>query len=223
MANLIENIDLSNLILSIVSYVIDRGGYVTKTKLIKFLYLIDVEYYRKNRIKLTDFDWIFYKFGPYTNQFEDVYSNLSRGDINIERKVGNEYDADIISTPIKYDLNEVVTDPSTSLMIKKILNRWAKERLSKLLDFVYFETEPMENARKLERLDFTTILPETDEVFYLKKSKIKPKKLKQLRQKLKDQISNSNKGIPASEFFSSSNYNSNYIDDILKMDSGEIT
>ena len=50
MANSIENIDLSNLILSIVSYVKDRGGYVTKTKLIKFLYLIDVEYYRKNRL-----------------------------------------------------------------------------------------------------------------------------------------------------------------------------
>jgi hypothetical protein len=37
---------LTELITAIVSYVTERGGYITKTKLLKLLYLFDVEFYR---------------------------------------------------------------------------------------------------------------------------------------------------------------------------------
>ncbi len=37
---------LVKLIPAIISAVVERGGYVTKTKLLKLLYLFDVEYYR---------------------------------------------------------------------------------------------------------------------------------------------------------------------------------
>ncbi|MBD3338862.1 MAG: DUF4065 domain-containing protein [Candidatus Lokiarchaeota archaeon] len=222
MPNLSENINLPNLILSIVSYVRDRGGYVTKTKLIKFLYLIDVEYYRKNKLKLTNFDWIFYKFGPYTKQFEEIYSSLSQGDLKIDRKIGNDYDADIITSDLSLEIHEVINNPSTSLLIKKILNRWSQERLSKILDYVYFETEPMENAKKLQPLDFTTIMPELEEEFRLNKSKLKAKKLKSLRDKLKNQLDRSHQGIPLIELFPATNYGESYIEDIFKMNSGDI-
>ena len=40
------NPNLSELILAVVSYVTEHGGYITKTKLLKLLYLFDVEFYR---------------------------------------------------------------------------------------------------------------------------------------------------------------------------------
>ena len=41
------------------------GSYFTKTKLLKLLYLFDVEYYRIHRIIFfTGFSWKFYHLGP---------------------------------------------------------------------------------------------------------------------------------------------------------------
>jgi len=48
---------------AIVSYVEERGGYVTKTKLLKLLYIFDVEYFRARRQTYTGFAWKFYPRG----------------------------------------------------------------------------------------------------------------------------------------------------------------
>jgi len=214
--------DISKLILAIVSYVQSKGGYINKTKLVKFLYLIDLEFYRKHKKLLTGLNWIFYKFGPYSFQFEDIYSELAQGDLNIDKRTGFEYDADILSMKKNYELNELIPDPDISLLIRKTIAPWANEPLNKLLDYVYFETEPMENVKKRQPLDFSTVSPEEDEIFYLNKSNIKLKKLKKIRENLTTQLAKLDRGVPANTIFSTENYDQDYIEDILKMDSGEI-
>lgn len=46
------NPHLKNLIAAVVSYVTEHGGYITKTKLLKLLYLFDVEYYQFSPVKV---------------------------------------------------------------------------------------------------------------------------------------------------------------------------
>jgi hypothetical protein len=48
---------LKNLVKAILTRVRDKKGFCTKTKLILYLYLIDVEYYRRHGQTLTGWEW----------------------------------------------------------------------------------------------------------------------------------------------------------------------
>jgi hypothetical protein len=51
------------------------------------------------------------------------------------------------------DVAKLLLPVSTYLATRHIVERWATEPTRKLLDYVYFETEPMENPVRGERLD----------------------------------------------------------------------
>lgn len=49
---------------------------VGMVRITKLLYLLDVEYYRNNGSIFTGFNWIYYKYGPYTAEIEDEVAEL---------------------------------------------------------------------------------------------------------------------------------------------------
>ena len=44
-------------------------------------------------------------------------------------------------------------------LVRRLVNKWGDAPLNKLLDHVYFDTEPMENAKRYELLDFSGLVP----------------------------------------------------------------
>src|SRR6266849_3614938 len=64
------------LIVAIVTWVVDQESYVTKTKLLKLLYLFDVEYYRAHRQTFTGFSWKFFHLGPWAAEFDPTLDGL---------------------------------------------------------------------------------------------------------------------------------------------------
>src|SRR5882724_4327514 len=72
-----SNIDLVQAILSRAR---EREGYVTKTKLVKYLYLFDVEHFRRTGRTFTGFSWLFHLYGPWAREFEDLYSRMRSDD-----------------------------------------------------------------------------------------------------------------------------------------------
>jgi hypothetical protein len=56
---------ITDLISAVASYIAECGGAPTKTKVLKLLYLLDIEAFRKTQNTLTGFDWIFYLYGPW--------------------------------------------------------------------------------------------------------------------------------------------------------------
>ena len=56
---------IEKLMIAIVSWAVEQGSYITKTKLLKLLYLFDVEYYRVHRRTFTGFSWKFFHLGPW--------------------------------------------------------------------------------------------------------------------------------------------------------------
>src|SRR5712692_7346271 len=64
------------LVTAIVSYVTEHGGYVTKTKLLKLLYLFDVEFYRAHRKIFTGFQWKYFHLGPWAKEFGPILDEL---------------------------------------------------------------------------------------------------------------------------------------------------
>jgi hypothetical protein len=126
------------------------------TRLVKLLYLAEVEYYRRERQRLTDLDWKFYLYGPYPMSLKSVL-----GEPEIET---NEWKPGKSSKHIVRDEETFMrarADFKVETIIKSIVEDWSDADLNQLLDFVYFETEPMQNARRGDDLDFSTIQPLT--------------------------------------------------------------
>lgn len=154
MANL-----LSRLILHVADFVRDAGGDLPKTKLVKLLYLIDVEYYRHFRSTLAGASWFFYLYGPYAVEIESAIRDLAGYELeeteffSMGGKKGFAY-----KTFREDDLRDLLPLEQRQV-VYNTLRRWAVEDLNTILDYVYFETEPMKGVRFRENLDFPKIIP----------------------------------------------------------------
>ena len=49
---------------------------IGRVRLMKLLYLLDVEYHRHYGKKYTDLEWILYKYGPFAFEVESLYQKV---------------------------------------------------------------------------------------------------------------------------------------------------
>src|SRR5713101_4873865 len=78
------------LIVAIVTWVVDQESYVTKTKLLKLLYLFDVEYYRVHRQTFTGFSWKFFHLGPWAAEFDPTLDGLVTKTALVQQRSNSE-------------------------------------------------------------------------------------------------------------------------------------
>lgn len=122
------------------------------TRLTKLMYLAEVEYFRQKRDRLTDLKWIFYLFGPYPLALRTVL-----GEPEIET---NEWRTGKTSKYIVRDEDTFMrakADFDLEAIIGRVVKEWGDADLNQLLDYVYFETEPMQNAKRGDVLDFSAV------------------------------------------------------------------
>ena len=153
------------------------GVAPAKTKLLKLVYLAEVYYMRLKRERLTNQEWVFWKFGPYFREYNEVLA-----------------DATVFVPPAEVDdfyPVEVRDDYDTK---KPALNEFqaitralahAGDDLNQILDFVYFDTEPMMGAStRGESLNFESIMPE--EFYSVKKYAIDKRQGEEIIRKIRD-------------------------------------
>lgn len=147
---------LRDLIKYIVTEIQDSGGVVLRTRLVKILYLCDVENYRNSRATLTGLDWVRYNYGPFAFELQDIGKHMGIDILeeSVDFSSGRGFRVSVEESP---DPERFLT-PSQKLVIDRVLKRWGDENLDALLDYVYCDTEPMRNAQFLERLDFRKII-----------------------------------------------------------------
>jgi hypothetical protein len=152
-----DKVKFSNLLQNIIEILVKQHIGFGKTRLIKLAYLIELEYYRRNEERLTDADWIYYKFGPYPNNYKDY---IEHENITTEKIESQDDDFNFDKISLK-DFNGFQKLPDgIYLLANKIIHDYGKEELNKLLDYVYYDTEPMINVESRgEILDFNTVLP----------------------------------------------------------------
>jgi Protein of unknown function (DUF4065) len=124
------------------------------TRLTKLMYLAEVEYFRQKRERLTDLKWIFYLFGPYPLALKRVL-----GEPEIET---NEWRTGKTSRHIVREESAFMgakADFDLEALVDRIVREWGDADLNQLLDYVYFETEPMQNVKRGDLLDFATVAP----------------------------------------------------------------
>jgi hypothetical protein len=177
---------LQNLIKHIITRVSDEGAILGVTKLVKLLYLIDVEYYRRHRKLLTGLDWIFYHYGPYSLEIPDIICSL---DLDIPQEDVSIGDGRIVHQfkPVyKQEVDILEVMPTSDVMlVEKLIDKWALEDLNKLLSYVYFDTEPMQDAEVGQSLDFSKIpKPKLGRHFRENELKLTSEELAHLRTRL---------------------------------------
>ncbi len=153
---MIDKTFLEKLIIYIVVQLIDQEGMVSKIRIVKFLYLIDIEHYRMLGRTLTGLNWVCYKFGPYAFEIDTALQDIG---YHLEKE---EVLTSAGHTAFVYRASEVPDlegdiSYATQVMIDRIIARWAAEDTRVLLDHVYEDTEPMQGAMFGEKLDFSKI------------------------------------------------------------------
>jgi len=176
---------LTDLIAAVATTVRDCGGAPTKTKILKLLYLLDIESYRKSGATLTEFDWKFYRYGPWTAEYDEVLNSAVQGNkIYINAREFDE-GATFINPTEGIALSQVFPDLVQQLTAKKIIETWADRPTVELLDYVYFHTAPMRDAVRHQALDFSTLTKEEKLPHYAGiKSKADEKEIQQKRKEL---------------------------------------
>jgi hypothetical protein len=170
------------LALGILTRIREREGTANKTKLLKLLYLADIEQYRVSGETLTGFDWIFYLYGPWTNEYDSLLQQL-RAENAIELKpwTGGGIEGEQIIPSEEVRLERAISSTGVFLRARQLVDIWADSSVATLLDYVYFETEPMRDARKMERLDFTKVSKEPPRPYRRTNSGTDPKELRRLK------------------------------------------
>jgi hypothetical protein len=215
------NARLNELLIAIVFYVTEHGGYITKTKLLKLAYLLDVEFYRTHGRTFTGFNWKYYHLGPWTNEFDPLFDKLvSRGDL-IEHVVERpDFDAKYLRSGGAATLRAAFDSYKDEAILKALLDTWGPSPTGEILDYVYFRTEPMEHGIRNENLDFSRIAQEVPAVYRRPASAKTDGEIKRLRRELGKKVA---ARLSSPKFqFTQPRYDEEFLAAMEKLDSGEL-
>jgi hypothetical protein len=142
--------DLGALVAYLVARALDRGVTLNQTKLVKLLYLVDVERAASGRPSLTGLRWIFFHYGPYALEFPQTLEPLEGTALIVDGyKDARLYRA----APEAPDGDD--WPPATRRQVDDVIRRFVGLDLNELLDHVYFHTPPMRDAVRGEPLDMS--------------------------------------------------------------------
>lgn len=152
------NSDLGKVIAAIATRVAHDGQSVTKTKLLKLLYLFDIEYYRSHRRTFTGFHWEFYHLGPWTREYDCVLATLvDQGLLSESTSSSLDFDTRFYRATEPVDVSDLFSDYGDERILRILLNAWADRSTPEILDYVYFHTEPMLEGERFRPLDFSCV------------------------------------------------------------------
>ena len=145
---------LRKLLTYIVSRLQDEEAAISSIRLIKLLYLIDLEHTAKFGAPLTKINWMFYKHGPYFMEWPTVVRGASL-DINPEEiKTESGYQATTYRTYEEPKLDKFIKRYASQVLVNRVLDQWMSDDLEVILEHVY-QTEPMRQSKRGQALDLT--------------------------------------------------------------------
>jgi hypothetical protein len=212
---------VKELVAAIVSYVADHGSYVTKTKLLKLLYLFDVEFYRAHRRTFTGFQWRYFHLGPWTREFDPLLDQLvTQGTLLEFTSERSEFDTKFLRSSEPLDLRKFFNTYSDEAILKTVLDTWGQSTTGEILDYVYFRTEPMEYGVRNENLDFSRILEQVPSMYKRPSSRKTAAEIKALRKEFKQRIADRLAG--AKFQFTPPRYDDEFHAAMEKLDAGNL-
>lgn len=216
------NSSLSQLLTAVVSYVTEHGGYLTKTKLLKLIYLFDVEYYRIHRRTFTELQWKYFHLGPWTREFDPVLSDLVHHGTLLEVASSKpDYDTKFYRPAEPADIGKLFDKYSDQAILRSVLDTWGESSTGEILDHVYFRTEPMEHGVRNEPLDFTRISEQVLPKYSKRPSAKNTKDINRARRTLEEHLAKIEASHTTTFAFTPPRYDAEYLEAMEKLDDGD--
>jgi hypothetical protein len=213
---------LPELIPALIFYVTERGGYVTKTKLLKLLYLFDVEFYRTHGVTFTGFQWKFFHLGPWTGEFDPLLGELVARESVVETKSAKpDYETKFYRASEAADIGQFFERFSDQAILRGILDAWAESTTGEILDYVYFRTEPMEHGIRNQPLDFSRIVQQPVQKYVRSSSRKTSKEFNEARRKIREALQKTPAGKASQFNFTPPKYDEEFLAALEKMDNGK--
>lgn len=147
-------------IVAILSHLEESGiRSLTVTSLVKFVYLVDYAQAKVNTGQpLTSLQWRFLHYGPFDAAvMNDLDTLEARRALDLRTGGGTNRDFQIYSlseSVARTTLEAIGVAKRAAMLVRQYLQTYALDQ-SKLLNFVYYHTEPMESAQPESLLDFS--------------------------------------------------------------------
>lgn len=123
-------------------FVYATKGYITKTQLIKFLYLADLYSVKWTEKQLTELNWRYYNYGPWNEDIDAALNQMDGKDISLEL----QGETILIKLGVTSgNVDDLELPLGLKLMLDNIRREWAgagQDKVNQLLDCVY-STAPM--------------------------------------------------------------------------------
>jgi len=153
--------DRRDLIRLIVAYAAERKGAVSKIRLIKFLYLADVHAFQWTQQTITGYSWRFYHYGPWAQEAQvEIDESVATGIIEPIAVTREDETGEITlyRAPGALPTPPAALSTTVEMLIKRDIAEWLDRPLPRFLDYVYFDTPPMRDAKRGDRLRFDPAL-----------------------------------------------------------------
>jgi hypothetical protein len=168
---------------ALVTWIDEHGSYATKTKLLKLLYLFDMEYYRTHRSTFTGFGWKFFHLGPWAAEYDPALQRLVANATLSEQRSSSEYETALYKPGMGVGTRQAFANVRDECILLDVLKRWGTRTTGEILNYVYFQTEPMEAGIRNQPLDFSLIPAERPPVYSRSFSGKKAADIRKLRAK----------------------------------------
>ena len=178
-----------DLIQYIVWFATTNGHCLTNNRLVKFMYLADLFNARtKNGETMTGLPWQFINYGPYCSDVATAIEEATKRNVICSKTYqscfagSKEYDLYWCNEDDAQDIEDII--PFGVLgQLQEAIKKFADDT-PQLLDFVYFQTEPMQGVKKYDYLDFSS----AKKSYYKKEIKFKklsPDSINSIRKNIK--------------------------------------
>jgi len=209
-----------NLIPAIVTWIVDHDSYATKTKLLKLLYLFDLEYYRQHRRTFTGFGWKFFHLGPWAAEYDPALKGLvAHGILSEQRSKSSEYDTAFYRPGERVETRQAVATVKDESILLQVLKRWGTCTTGEILNYVYFQTEPMEAGIRNQPLDFSLIPTERPALYSRSSSGKSPAEIRKLRAQFERRQAEKKANNERPFTFTPPRYDEEYIEAMAKLQS----
>lgn len=154
---------MNTIIFDLIKYIVwhateARGGLSTLS-LVKYLYLVDLYYAEETGGNtITGLPWIFYHYGPYcTDSYRVIEDAVQRGVINAKHYESQYEEGAEYKWYSTLDEHEPKLDVPTHVWASLCGAIVKFQDTSDLMNYVYFETAPMQHAKERAPLDFSSV------------------------------------------------------------------
>lgn len=135
---------------AIIFYIVERLPHnITRTKLVKLLYLIDLYYAKVKNRSVTDLTYYSYYFGPYSEQIINAISQLKGYEIEEYSNIGldgREYYLYKPGMNPRWETPPALQDEELEVL-NQVIDEHGNKSLDEILKYVY-NTEPYKNCKK---------------------------------------------------------------------------